>query len=31
MALALVLGENKTPPDRLTVRAACTLDEIEEG
>jgi lipoyl-dependent peroxiredoxin len=29
MALALVLGENKTPPDRLTVNAACTLDEVE--
>jgi osmotically inducible protein OsmC len=29
MALALVLGENHTPPDRLTVRASCTLDEVE--
>jgi lipoyl-dependent peroxiredoxin len=29
MALALVLGENKTPPDRLEVSAACTLDEVE--
>ena len=29
MALALVLGENKTPPERLTVSAACTLDEVE--
>jgi osmotically inducible protein OsmC len=29
MALALVLGENKTPPERLTVRAACTLDEVD--
>jgi lipoyl-dependent peroxiredoxin len=29
MALALVLGENHTPPDRLTVSAACTLDEVE--
>ena len=29
MALALVLGENKTPPDRLTVSAACTLDEVD--
>jgi osmotically inducible protein OsmC len=29
MALALVLGENKTPPDRLIVNAACTLDEVE--
>jgi lipoyl-dependent peroxiredoxin len=24
-----VLGENKTPPDRVTVNAACTLDEVE--
>ena len=29
MALALVLGENKTPPERLTVTAACTLDEVD--
>ena len=29
MALALVLGENKTPPERLAVSAACTLDEVE--
>jgi osmotically inducible protein OsmC len=29
MALALVLGENKTPPERLTVSAACTLDEVD--
>ena len=29
MALALVLGENHTPPERLTVSAACTLDEID--
>jgi osmotically inducible protein OsmC len=29
MALALVLGENKTPPERLGVSAACTLDEVE--
>jgi lipoyl-dependent peroxiredoxin len=29
MALALVLGENKTPPKRLTVTAACTLDEVD--
>jgi lipoyl-dependent peroxiredoxin len=29
MALALVLGENKTPPDRLCVSAGCTLDEVE--
>ena len=29
MALALVLGENKTPPERLAVNAACTLDEVD--
>ena len=29
MALALVLGENKTPPERMAVSAACTLDEVE--
>jgi osmotically inducible protein OsmC len=29
MALALVLGENHTPPERLTVTAACTLDEVD--
>jgi lipoyl-dependent peroxiredoxin len=29
MALALVLGENKTPPEHLAVSAACTLDEVE--
>src|SRR3954452_19385316 len=29
MALALVLGENRTPPERLAVSAACTLDEVE--
>jgi osmotically inducible protein OsmC len=29
MALSLVLGENKTPPDRVTVNAACTLDEVD--
>jgi osmotically inducible protein OsmC len=29
MALALVLGEHKTPPDRVTVNAACTLDEVQ--
>jgi osmotically inducible protein OsmC len=29
MALALVLGENHTPAQRLTVGAACTLDEID--
>ena len=28
MALALVLGENKTPPERLAVSAACRLDEL---
>jgi osmotically inducible protein OsmC len=29
MAVALGLGENKTPPERLAVRAACTLGEVE--
>jgi lipoyl-dependent peroxiredoxin len=29
MALALVLGENETPPERLAVSAACTLDEVD--
>jgi lipoyl-dependent peroxiredoxin len=29
MALALVLGENDTPPERLVVTAACTLDEVD--
>jgi osmotically inducible protein OsmC len=29
MALALVLGENGTPPERVAVGAACTLDEVE--
>jgi osmotically inducible protein OsmC len=29
MALALVLGGNQTPPDRLAVKAACTLDEVD--
>jgi lipoyl-dependent peroxiredoxin len=29
MALALVLGENHTPPERLTVTAACTLDDVD--
>jgi lipoyl-dependent peroxiredoxin len=29
MALALVLGENKTPPERMAVSAACTLDEVK--
>jgi osmotically inducible protein OsmC len=28
MALALVLGENKTPPERVAVSAACTLEEL---
>jgi lipoyl-dependent peroxiredoxin len=28
MALALVLGDNHTPPERLTVAAACRLDEV---
>ena len=29
MAFALVLGENKTPPDRMRVSAGCTLDEVD--
>ena len=29
MALALMLGENHTPPERLVISAACTLDEID--
>jgi lipoyl-dependent peroxiredoxin len=29
MALALVLGGNKTPPERMAVNAACTLDAVE--
>jgi lipoyl-dependent peroxiredoxin len=29
MALALVLGENHTPPERLTVTAACSLEEVD--
>jgi lipoyl-dependent peroxiredoxin len=29
MALALVLGEDNSPPERVTVSAACTLDEVE--
>src|SRR5690348_5425544 len=29
MALALVLGENETPPERLGVSALCTLDEVD--
>jgi lipoyl-dependent peroxiredoxin len=29
MALALVLGENHVAPERLTVTAMCTLDEVD--
>ncbi len=29
MALALVLGENHMPPERLAVKATCTLDEVD--
>ena len=29
MALALVLGGNRTPPERLAVKATCTLDEVD--
>jgi osmotically inducible protein OsmC len=29
MALALMLGENHTPPERLLISAACTLDEVD--
>jgi osmotically inducible protein OsmC len=29
MALALVLGEGGTPPERLSVTASCTLDEVD--
>jgi osmotically inducible protein OsmC len=29
MALALVLGGNQTPPERLAVKATCTLDEVD--
>jgi osmotically inducible protein OsmC len=29
MALALVLGENHTPPERLALTATCTLDEVD--
>lgn len=29
MALALKLGENDTPPQRLTVQSAVTLDEVD--
>ena len=29
MALALVLGEDRTPPESLSVTAECTLDEVD--
>jgi lipoyl-dependent peroxiredoxin len=29
MALSLILSENRTPPERLVVNAACTLDEVD--
>jgi lipoyl-dependent peroxiredoxin len=29
MALALVLGDDEAPPERLTVSASCTLDEVD--
>lgn len=29
MALALKLGENKTPPERLNVESTVTLDEVD--
>ncbi len=29
MALSLMLGEAHTPPERLTVTAQCTLDEVD--
>jgi lipoyl-dependent peroxiredoxin len=29
MAVALVLGENETPPERVAVSAACTLGDVE--
>jgi osmotically inducible protein OsmC len=29
MALALVLGDDEAPPERLRVNAACTLDEVD--
>jgi osmotically inducible protein OsmC len=29
MALSLILGENHTPPQRLVVNAACTLDDVD--
>src|SRR3954469_18298155 len=28
-AMALVLGEDDTPPDRVRVSATCTLDEVD--
>ena len=31
MALSLVLGEAQTSPERLRVKAECTLDEVEGG
>jgi osmotically inducible protein OsmC len=31
MALSLLLGENHTPPERVVVRAACTLDEVDDA
>lgn len=29
MALSLMLGEDHAPPERLVVRAACELDEVD--
>lgn len=29
MALSLVLGEAHTPPERVTIGAQCTLDEVD--
>lgn len=29
MALSLVLGENRTPADRILIAAQCTLDEVD--
>lgn len=29
MAPSLMLGENHTPPERLTVNAVCTLDQLD--
>ena len=31
MALSLVLGESHTPPERVAVKAACTLDEVNSA